>query len=106
MRTCTIECLPEKSALPASEPWFKDLSVLQREHAMHRIRQATPQDEDILWHMLYEAAHMMDAGESLDDARNNPALARYVTGWGRSDDLGFIACHPDNEQAIGAAWIR
>jgi ribosomal protein S18 acetylase RimI-like enzyme len=72
---------------------------------MHRIRQATPQDEDILWHMLYEAAHMMDAGESLDDARNNPDLARYVTGWGRSDDLGFIAFHLLNANSKGYGYV-
>jgi ribosomal protein S18 acetylase RimI-like enzyme len=32
-----------------------------------------------------------------------PALARYVAGWGRPGDVGFVA---DDDASIGAAWWR
>lgn len=32
-----------------------------------------------------------------------PTLARYVTGWGSPDDVGFLAL---DDQPVGAAWWR
>jgi ribosomal protein S18 acetylase RimI-like enzyme len=56
--------------------------------------------------MLFEAAHMGEEGyTSIQAARNNPELAHYVKGWGRTGDLGAIALN-DDVQPIGAAWIR
>jgi ribosomal protein S18 acetylase RimI-like enzyme len=68
------------------------------------IRPATPDDEAILWQMLYEAAHMAEAGETIATAKTNPGLARYVAGWGLPDDAGFIALA--GGQPAGAAWFR
>ena len=69
------------------------------------IRPITVEDTDILWHMLYYAAHMNeDEGKTVDDARSDPFLRRYVEKWGQPTDLGFIA--EDNSQVLGAVWIR
>ncbi len=35
-----------------------------------------------------------------------PELAKYVQGWGRTGDVGFIAISTDNQSPIGAAWYR
>jgi ribosomal protein S18 acetylase RimI-like enzyme len=57
--------------------------------------------------MLYEAACWRPEGPRppLDEALADPALDRYVVGWGRPGDAGVIAlgrrCEP-----IAAAWFR
>lgn len=72
----------------------------------YTIRPATSQDDDILWQMLYEAAHMAEAGETMAVAKTNLSLAKYVTNWGLPHDMGFIAQVEETQQAVGAAWIR
>jgi hypothetical protein len=53
------------------------------------VRQVTPADEAFLWSMLFHASHSNEEdGITLDHVRNDPALARYVEGWGRPGDLG------------------
>lgn len=69
------------------------------------IHELTREDEDFMWRALYEAAHMEDAGETIEDARENPDLARYVRDWGRKGDRGFIARDVSGEP-VGAAWSR
>ncbi|MBD2496367.1 GNAT family N-acetyltransferase [Nostoc sp. FACHB-280] len=70
------------------------------------IRLLTPEDEPFLWQMLCEAAHIQQEGKTIQDVMNNPDLARYVQGWGRKADLGFVAIHTNTHQPVGAAWIR
>ena len=72
----------------------------------YEIRPATPQDEEILWQMLYEAAHMEEAGETLETAKTNPLLAKYAQAWGQPHDLGVVAYPKEGRQAVGAAWLR
>lgn len=70
-----------------------------------QIRPITIQDEDVLWHMLYYAAHMdEDEHKSVVDAKIDPFLKQYVEKWGQPTDLGFIA--EENNVALGAVWIR
>ncbi|MGH7606159.1 MAG: GNAT family N-acetyltransferase [Gemmatimonadales bacterium] len=57
-------------------------------------------DEAFLWEMLAEAAYE-PAGHAL---REDPELARYVTGWGRDGDLGVLA--ETAGAPVGAAWLR
>ena len=72
----------------------------------YEVREATKDDKPFLWQMLYVAAHMEEAGESLEEAKKNPDLARYVAGWGQADDFGFIAIDCASGEPIGAAWCR
>jgi ribosomal protein S18 acetylase RimI-like enzyme len=71
------------------------------------IRSAQPQDEDFLWTMLYYAARMAEDGAtSAEPAKTDPALAKYVRGWGRPADYGVIARTHAGDQPIGAVWAR
>jgi ribosomal protein S18 acetylase RimI-like enzyme len=70
------------------------------------IRPATPQDEEILWQMLYEAAHMEEAGETMETAKANPSLAKYAQAWGQPHDLGVVAWTESDQRPAGAAWLR
>jgi ribosomal protein S18 acetylase RimI-like enzyme len=35
-----------------------------------------------------------------------PELSRYVDGWGRPDDAGFVAHDTESGQLLGAVWMR
>lgn len=73
----------------------------------YTIRPVKSEDEPFLWSMLYYAAHLDEEGEvSIQEAMRNPTLAKYVKYWGRAGDVGCVAVHSDNEQLIGAAWVR
>ncbi|MBE9206402.1 GNAT family N-acetyltransferase [Nostoc sp. LEGE 06077] len=72
----------------------------------YSIRLLTLQDEPFLWQMLYEAAQMREEGKTIQDVMIHPDLSKYVKGWGRKDDLGFVAIYKSSNQPVGAAWIR
>ncbi len=73
----------------------------------YSIRPLTQEDEPFLWRMLYEAAHLVEEGNlTVQDAINNPDLAKYVKDWGRKDDSGFVAILESSNQPVGAAWLR
>ncbi len=71
------------------------------------IRQLTSQDEPILWEMLYYG--LSSAGKSeppSSDVVRSPEISRYVEGWGRVGDAGFVAHDKKNQALLGAAWLR
>lgn len=71
------------------------------------IEPAIPAAEEFLWAMLFHAARMSEDGATaLDAAKHNPDLAKYVRGWGRPGDLGFVAWSAPARQPLGAAWAR
>ncbi|MEH1959537.1 MAG: GNAT family N-acetyltransferase [Nostoc sp.] len=71
------------------------------------IRPLTQEDEPFLWQMLYEAAHLVEEGNlTVQDAMNNPDLAKYVSNWGCKDDSGFVAILESSNQPVGASWLR
>ncbi|MEH1819475.1 MAG: GNAT family N-acetyltransferase [Nostoc sp.] len=73
----------------------------------YSIRPLTQEDEPFLWQMLYEAAHLVEEGNlTVQDAKNNPDLAKYVKNWGCKDDSGFVAILESSNQPVGAAWLR
>ncbi|MEH1765618.1 hypothetical protein [Nostoc sp.] len=73
----------------------------------YSIRPLTQKDEPFLWQMLYEAAHLVEEGNlTVQDAKNNPDLAKYVKNWGCKDDSGFVAILESSNQPVGAAWLR
>jgi len=69
------------------------------------IRRLTAADEPILWEMLYQALHTSEGGPPREVVRQ-PEFARYVEGWGRTNDAGFVAHDTGNGQLLGAVWIR
>ena len=71
-----------------------------------RIRPLSTADEPLLWEAVYHAIYV-PVGQSppprtiIDD----PAIARYVRGWGRKGDLGFAAELAPG-RPLGACWLR
>jgi len=73
----------------------------------YTIRPITPADEPFLWEALYHAIHVAPGDAPPErDIVNRPELARYVREWGDVNDLGFIAVTEENQQPVGASWIR
>jgi ribosomal protein S18 acetylase RimI-like enzyme len=68
----------------------------------YSIRLLRKEDEPFLWEMLAQAAHEPAVHAVVD----HPRIARYVKGWGRAGDLGFIAIEPSGGKPVGAAWLR
>lgn len=78
-----------------------------KEHgATYRIRSAERQDLPFLREMLYESMYVVEGEvpfgrEILDD----PAIRKYVDGWGRTGDFGVIAEQEDGTP-LGSATAR
>ncbi len=73
----------------------------------YAIRQLTCQDEPILWEILYYG--LSSAGKRELPSRDvvrRPEISRYVEGWGRVGDTGFVAHDKKNQALLGAAWLR
>ena len=69
------------------------------------LRHARADDEPFLLRMLFYAAHANDEpGATPEQLLANPALARYVVGFGRAGDLGVVA--EGGRGPVGAAWVR
>jgi ribosomal protein S18 acetylase RimI-like enzyme len=71
------------------------------------IRQLTPEEEPILWEMLYQG--LSSPGKKQLPAREivqRPEFARYVEGWGRAGDTGFVAHNQKDGMLLGAVWLR
>ena len=69
------------------------------------IRPLTKADEGLLWEAIYHAIHV-PAGQSQPPRSilEDPNIARYVQGWGRRGDFGFVA--ESEGRRIGASWLR
>ena len=71
------------------------------------IRRLTPEDEPVLWEMAYQGTRSAEEEDALPaHISRPPALARYVEGWGRPGDTGFIAHDGKEGKPIGAVWLR
>jgi GNAT superfamily N-acetyltransferase len=73
----------------------------------YEIRTLTGQDEPILWEMLFYG--LSSAGKTKPPSRDivrRPEVSRYVEGWGRIGDTGFVAHDKKNRSLLGAAWLR
>ncbi len=52
---------------------------------------------------------LSSAGKSEPPSRDvvrRPEISRYVDGWGRVGDTGFVAHDEKNQALLGAAWLR
>ena len=71
------------------------------------IRPLTSQDEPILWDMVYQG---LQSGQETNapsrEILKGPEFARYVEGWGRPGDAGFVAHDPASGKTLGAVWCR
>jgi GNAT superfamily N-acetyltransferase len=71
------------------------------------IRPLTSQDEPILWEMLYHGVSDPTAPKPPSrDMLRRPEISKYVAGWGRSGDHGFVAHEKRGGGLIGAVWLR
>src|SRR5437867_13114059 len=64
------------------------------------IRPAVQEDLDVLWDFLAMAAYEPHA----EAAKAVPFVAKYLVGWQRPGDFGFIA--EQHGEILGAAWAR
>src|ERR1041384_3151260 len=69
------------------------------------IRALTPADETLLWDMLYHALQTSEDAPSRD-ILNQPEYSRYVEGWGRDGDTGFVVSDKNSTEVLGAVWFR
>ena len=72
----------------------------------YRIRPLTPDDQPLLWEMLYLSLHVPEGGEPFArEVVERPEIAKYVRDWGREGDAGFVAVDEEG-RPIGAVWLR
>src|SRR5262249_39249116 len=64
------------------------------------IRPAVQDDLDVLWDFLAMATYEPHAAA----AKAVPLVAKYLVGWQRPGDFGFIA--EQHGEVLGAAWAR
>lgn len=69
------------------------------------IRPLTEMDQQILWEMLYQALQTSEGAPSRDILKQ-PEYARYVEGWGRTGDTGFVVSDKASKEVLGAVWCR
>ncbi len=74
--------------------------------AAFRIRPAVQADGGFLADMVVEAANWRQGGSRpRHQILASEEYSRYVSGWMRPGDEGFVAL-ADHDEAIGAAWYR
>src|SRR5262252_10891028 len=65
------------------------------------------EDEPIVWEMLYQGLSSLGKNERLSrDTVHQPEFSRYVEGWGRAGDTGFVAHNKKDGSLLGAVWLR
>jgi ribosomal protein S18 acetylase RimI-like enzyme len=71
------------------------------------IRPLTRQDEPLLWEMLHHGLSSLGKHElSFRELLRRPEVSRYVEGWGRTGDTGFVAHDKKDGALLGAVWLR
>jgi GNAT superfamily N-acetyltransferase len=71
------------------------------------IRPLTSQDEPLLWEILYHGLSDPVAPKPASrDVLRQPEISKYVAGWGRRVDHGFVAHEKRGGALIGAVWLR
>ena len=69
------------------------------------LRPLTLSDQPFLWEMLYLAPYVPPGKPPFPRSiLDDPDIARYVQGWGRTGDWGLLAS--DGEAPTGAIWLR
>jgi GNAT superfamily N-acetyltransferase len=74
--------------------------------ADYLLRPLTAQDEAILWDMLYQALSPESGEVPPPEIVHRPEYERFVEGWGRPGDCGFVAHDKTGGALLGAVWLR
>ena len=74
--------------------------------ADYLLRPLNDQDETILWGMLYLALSPESGEVPPPDIVHRPEYERFVEGWGRPGDRGFVASEKAGGALLGAVWLR
>ncbi len=70
-------------------------------------RQIESTDQAFLWEVLYHALYMPEGAAPLPrEIVREPALAQYVSEWGRAGDSGLMAVDEASGTPMGAVWLR
>jgi GNAT superfamily N-acetyltransferase len=72
----------------------------------YMLRPLTPHDEALLWEMLYQALSLPGSQAPAREIIHRPEYARYVQGWGRPADKGYLAQEKNEGALLGAVWLR
>jgi ribosomal protein S18 acetylase RimI-like enzyme len=73
----------------------------------YMIRPLRAGDEPILREMLYHGlSSTAKEKRPSRDVVQRPQFSRYVEGWGRAGDTGFVAHDKKDGSALGAVWLR
>ena len=70
------------------------------------LRPLTAHDEAILWDMLYQALSPESGEAPPPEIVHRPEYVRFVEGWGRPGDRGFVAFDKAEAALLGAVWLR
>ncbi len=70
------------------------------------LRPLTGDDEVVLWEMLYQALSPPEGEAPSREIMQRPEYARYVEGWGRPADKGYIVHDKEERTILGAVWLR
>ena len=74
--------------------------------ADYTLRPLHAQDEPILWEMLYLALTPPTGAAPPREIMQQPEFSRYVAGWGKEGDSGFLAQDKAGVLVLGAVWLR
>ena len=71
------------------------------------IRPLRADDEPILREMLHQGFSSLGKQEpSSREILHRPEFSRYVEGWGRAGDSGFVAYDKKDGSLLGSVWLR
>lgn len=69
------------------------------------VRDVEQRDIPFLWEMLYQSMYVPEGNKPFPrELVREPFIAKYIDGWGRIGDLGFIA--EEHGESVGAVWLR
>jgi len=81
-----------------------DAILIAMDYVIHPL---VAEDEPILWEMLYQGLSSLHKKEQPSrDLVHRPEFSRYVEGWGRAGDTGFVAHNKKDGSLLGAVWLR
>ena len=73
----------------------------------YSIRRLTPSEQQFLEEMLYQSLYVPEGVEPFPrEVLSRPEVSKYVAGWGRAGDMGFVAVDGGGGELVGAAWLR